>query len=146
MPDITTVWQGAFGDWQMAGAALLAGNDLETAALISLFTDAEAGPDDEIPDGTDDARGWWGDQGETYPIGSKLWLLERSKKTPETLAKAKDYIAAALQWMIDDGVIAGLDILTEWDGLGFLAAQITFHQPNGVKLTRNFSWAWAGVL
>ena len=55
--------------------------DLQTAILISLFTDAQASPDDMIQDGSGDPRGWWGDLGSSKPIGSKLWLLGRAKQT-----------------------------------------------------------------
>ena len=129
----------------MSGADLLSGNDLPTAILISLFTDRIAATDDVITDGTGDPRGWWGDLDEDYPIGSRLWLLDRAKATDTTLQNARNYIVEALQWLIDDGVVASFDIITEWTRPNMLGAQITAHQPDGTKVTFQYSWAWKGL-
>jgi len=146
--DIATIWDVANGrgDWAMDEADLAAGNDLPTALLISLFTDRSALPDDVIPDGTNDRRGWLGDLDEDYPIGSRLWLLDRAKQTDETLARAKEYMAEALQWMIDDGVAGSIDIYAEWTRPGMLGARITVYQPaKGAQSTLKFDWAWQGI-
>jgi len=144
MSDITTVWSGPLngrGDWQLAGADLLSGDDLQTAVLISLFTDRVAQPDDVIPDGTTDPRGWWGDDPER-PVGSRLWLLGRAKQTTETLAAAQDYIVEALQWLIDDGVAAAVDVVVQWVRPRVLGAQVTVRRADGTTRPFNFSWAW----
>lgn len=133
----------AINDGLFSGASdLLVGNDLGTAVLISLFTDAQAGPDDIIPDGSDDPRGWWGDLGEDRPIGSKLWLLSRSKQTSTVLALAKLYIEQALEWMIDDGIAASIDVAAEWSRPGFLGALVTIHRASGSAAAVRFDWAW----
>lgn len=145
MPDITTSWNPVtlMADWQMAGADLAQGTDLITAAYISLFTDRLAQPSDVIPDGTNDPRGWVGDLGAAYPIGSRLWLLTRAKATQDTLNNAYDYIQEALQWMLDDGVVARIDIDVEWITPRMLGAQVTFWQQDGTSIAQNYSWAWA---
>lgn len=91
---------------------------LETAVLISLFTDRRAKDDDILPDpDSDDKRGWWGDlvspATEGDQIGSRLWLLERSKTLPSILQKAKQYTKEALQWLIDDGAAVRIEVETE---------------------------------
>ena len=48
-------------------------NGLQTAIYISLFTDRRIGEDDEIPDRSNDRRGYWGDTLEDEPLGSFLW-------------------------------------------------------------------------
>ena len=63
------------------------GDDLITALTVSLFTDRRAADDDELLDGSDDRRGWWGDNA-AAPLGSRLWMLERSKRTQQTLQLA----------------------------------------------------------
>lgn len=79
---------------------------LETAVMASLFTWRRADPDDVLPAGAD-RQGWWGD---AYPfvegdqLGSKLWLLLREVLTARTVARARFYAEAALQWLIDDRV------------------------------------------
>ncbi|KWR88761.1 phage GP46 family protein [Cupriavidus sp. IDO] len=147
MTDTTTVWDvaNARGDWQMSGALLATGNDLSTAVLISLFTDRIAEPDDVIPDGSNDPRGWWGDEFSAVKIGSRLWLLTRAKQTQETLQRAYDYIVEALQWMIDDGVVAKFDVLVEWTAAGELGAQVVAYKQDGSTVANAYTWAWQGL-
>lgn len=144
MTDTRTVWDVAKGrgDIQLSGTQLLTGNDLETAALISLFTDGTASDDDLLLDGTGDPRGWWGDvQGEPS-IGSRLWLLDRAKQTNSVLLAARDYCVQALQWMIDDGVAAKIDVLAEYTRPSMLGIHITIHRTDGTTVALNFAWAW----
>ena len=147
MTDIATVWDltNARGDWTSINGVLTSGNDLQTAILISLFTDRTALPDDVIPDGTTDPRGWWADAGADYPIGSRLWLLDRSKQTADVLKRAADYINEALQWLIDDGVVVKFDVLTEFTRPGMLGAQITAHKTDGSTQASSYAWAWQGI-
>ena len=132
----------ARGDWLHDNASLASGDDLETAILISLFSDREASSDDVIPDGTGDPRGWVGDVDQDYKIGSRLWLLERAKQTQETLRLASDYIAEALQWLIDDSVVARFDITVEWTRASVLGANLVAYQQSGAATALNFSWVW----
>lgn len=145
MADTTIVWDqvNSRGDWALSGSALKTGNDLQTAILISLFSDRVAQPDDVIPDGTD-PRGWWAD-GDVL-VGSRLWLLRRAKQTQETLQKAYDYIAESLQWLLDDQVVARFDITVEWYRPSFLGAWIIAYKTDGsVAYNGKFSWAWSGI-
>lgn len=143
--DVSTLWdvQNGRGDWAISGADLQSGNDLITALFISIFTDRSALASDVIPDGSNDRRGWLGDLGEDVPIGSRLWLLDRAKQTPDTLARAKEYIAEALQWMIDDGVAGSIDLYVEWTKPGMLGCKVTLYQPGKKAPTfLEFNWAW----
>lgn len=147
MSDTATVWNRdlGHGDWALAGAVLQAGNDLETAILISLFTDREANPDDVIPDGTNDPRGWIGDDGQDVKIGSRLWLLDRAKQDLATLQRANDYIVEALQWLVDDGVVSRFDITTEWTRASMLGAKVVAFKGGGQSTPMNFSWVWKAI-
>lgn len=129
---------GLFG----SATDLQMGDDLFTAVLISLFTDAQAGDDDIIPDASLDPRGWWGDLGEDLPIGSKLWLLTRSKQTADVLAKAKLYIEDALRWLVDDGAAASIAVTTEWTKPGMLGALVAIRRASGIDVSLRFDWAW----
>jgi len=144
MQNVSIVWDAANsrGDFALAGAGLQTGKALEAAVLVSLFTDRRAGPDDVLTDGSDDRRGWWGDSFADRPIGSRMWLLTRAKATTETLRRARDYIREALQWLLDDGVAARVDVTTEWTRRGVLGAQITISQQDGAKLALRYSWTW----
>lgn len=146
MSDITTIWvaQKGRGDWAITGTQLQAGNDLQTAVLISLFSNRIANTDDAILDGSGDPRGWWGDD-DQYPIGSRLWLLERAKQDQKTLAHARDYIAEALQWLIDDGAVASFDIFVEWTRTSALGMNVVAHKQDGTTQAMNFAWAWKGI-
>lgn len=121
---------------------LQAGDDLFTAVLISLFTDATASDDDVIPDGSNDPRGWWGDIGETVGIGSKLWLRDRSKQTALTLELVRNDIVEALQWLIDDQVAASVTVTAEWSRPGFLGSLIIITRTDGSLASMQFDWAW----
>lgn len=138
--DITTLWDSANcrADWSMQGPILATGSDLQTAVVLSLFTDRQAGPDDLIPDGTTDRRGWWADPS----MGSRLWLLQRAKQTQDTLQRAYDYIVEALAWLKDDGVVADVLVYVEWTRAGMLGAQVTLIAPDGTRSQEAFTWAW----
>jgi phage gp46-like protein len=158
MADFRTAWAPATyptgGDWLAAPPGLAADHDLETAVLLSLFTDASAGPDDELPDRTDDRRGWWGnwEAPEELPIGSRLWLLARAASTEETRQRAEEYAAEALAWLLDDDptwgrVAARVDVAAEWLEVGpvppsTLALQIRITRADGAIYDRRYAWAW----
>jgi phage gp46-like protein len=146
MPDISTLWSpgAAAGGWAVAGADLAAGTDLETPVLISLFTDRRADADDTVPDPSGDRRGWWGDALFARPLGSRLWLLERAKRTEAVRLAAEGYILEALQWLIDDGIAAAVEASAEWRGAQLLAA-VSITQPDGTSTTFNYAWAWGAV-
>lgn len=146
--DITLQWDTAnnHADWVQNGAVLDMGNDLPSAIIISLFSDRLAEPGDVIPDGTNDPRGWWGDEGQTVPIGSRMWLLSRAKQIPQTLNDAFAYISEALQWLIDDQVVGSFSINVQWVRTGTLGAQITAFKQDGTTLmTGLYAWAWNGI-
>jgi len=150
--DIAIAWNsaGAFGDWVALPGDLATTGGLLSAVLVSLFTDRLASADYLPPDpnAVPDKRGWWGDTYEPHLLGSRLWQLNRSKKTNSTtlLAQAQDYCMEALQWLIDDGIAAAVAVNTQWltrDAIG-IAVQIT--PPTGFAAQNfQFSWAWGGI-
>lgn len=144
--DATISWDAAnnCGDWSMNGSLLATGNDLQTAIIISIFSDRLALPGDVIPDGSNNPRGWWADG--TVLIGSRIWLLRRSKQTQDTLQRAFDYLSEALQWMLDDGVVGRFDISVEWVRRSVLGAQIVAYKQDGTTLlTGRYAWTWDGL-
>lgn len=119
---------------------LRADQDLQTAVLISLFTDAQADADDVIPDGTSDPRGWWAGS-----IGSKLWLRARSKATEDLPALIQNDIQTALQWLIEDDVAASVDVLAEYRDAKTIAAQVTVNRRDGTRIAVGFSRVWEKI-
>lgn len=117
---------------------------LDSAVIVSLFTDARARPDDRLPGPPEDRRGWWGDAlagPEDGPIGSRLWLLSREKITAETIARARAYITEALAWLKRDGLAATVEV-TVWAEGHALAAQITLTRPDGRAQSFTFADLW----
>lgn len=90
-------------------------NQVESAALISLFTDARVA-DEELPEGETSPRGFWGD-GVTIgaATGSRLWLLAREKATTEVLRLHEDYAREALAWLADSPVATTVDVRGIYD-------------------------------
>jgi phage gp46-like protein len=144
MTDLAIAWDSANfrGDWVIANGGLATGSDLESAVLVSLFTDRIASPDFVPTDGTNDRRGWWADTYESAPIGSRLWQLARAKKTDQTtlLNQARDYCREALQWLLDDGVAGAVDVVTYWLSATTMGIQIRITRPQGT--TFQYSWSW----
>ena len=98
------------GDFVVTKGDLVTDRDLETAVLISLFTDRRASDDDVVPDGTDDRRGCWMDALSEIPLGSRIWLLNREKVIPPTVAALKEYIEEALQWLLDQHIARAVTV------------------------------------
>ena len=149
MRDIALVWNGALGeaDIALAGTDLLTDDGLETAVIVSLFTDAPADPGDAIPDGMTNRRGWWGDMpvdaaaqtGTPDVTGSKLWLLDRAVLNTETLARAESYTLAALAWMKRDGVAGKVTARATVPQRGWLQLTIDIFQAGSRS---RFAFAW----
>jgi phage gp46-like protein len=120
---------------------------LVRAVIISLFTWRRANPDDDLPgQGTQMSKqGWWGDSFPPVPndrIGSRLWLLSRSKMLPETVARAKEYAEEALAWLIEDGVASRIEVVAERQGLGTLALGCRIYKTGGAPIDVRFTDAW----
>lgn len=101
---------------------------LETEALIVLGTERLATKDDPLPYEDSDLRGWWGDLVPFTPnviIGTKLWLLKRSKITANLPARAKEYVEEGFQYWIDDGIASEINV----------DVQIVIEQQKTIKIS-----------
>jgi phage gp46-like protein len=146
--DIAIRWSadGFSADWTLLpGGELEQAPPLVTAVYVSLFTDRRAGPDDKLPPGETDRRGWWGDLLDDQPIGSRLWLLRRAKHLPETLRLAQDYMREALAWLIADGIAARIAVTAAWQSPSRIAGTVTIHRLDGTQETVTAAWAWQGA-
>lgn len=142
MSDIRTFWveNPQEGEWRVTAGDLASGDDLETAMIISLFTDRRARRDDDADES--DRRGWWGDEDSDYDIGSRLWLLKRQKLTVSVARRAEDYTREALQWLLDDGVVGAVDIHAQIIWPSRLMVHIDYHRPDGSSDAVRFYWVW----
>lgn len=142
MPDIRTTWDPLIsaGDWLIDPPALATDADLETAVLLSLFTDARAADDDLVPGASDDRRGWW-----AGPLGSRLWLLAREKATNDVRLRAEDYCREALAWMLTDGVADRIEVAAEWAAppdQRRLEIEVEIFRDRSIIYARRYDWAW----
>lgn len=142
--DIRIFWDNsqALGDWALAEGDLQTGQDLETACLVSLFSDALATPDFVPTDGTTDRRGWWADYYGDQPLGTNLWQLDRAKTTRANLGLAQSTTRQALQWLIDDGVVADIIVNTQWVTRSMMGIAVALTKPDGSQTRFMFGWAW----
>jgi phage gp46-like protein len=146
MADIRTIWTDLGGDWRLAGPSLDDDEGLETAVILSLFTDrlADAG-DAEVASTA--RRGWWADafaEVASDRIGSRLWLLAREKRTPAVLSRAELYAREALQWLVDDGVARGVSVVAEAAG-EVLALSVSITRSTKPVVQFRFESFWKGL-
>lgn len=106
-----------------------------TAMLMSIGLDRRARADDPLPSGVtelnqpaslSERRGWPGDalDAQRRRAGSRLWLLERAKRTEITRLAAEHYLTEALGWAGDE-LSEPAEIEVAWVGeeaLGFRVA------------------------
>lgn len=148
MIDVALQWDfdNSVGDLSITDNDLTHEQGLTSAVMISLFTDQRANIDDPLDDPSD-RRGWWGDtlESDGDRIGSKLWLLYRQKITTQVLAKIKEYIQDALQWMLDDRVVIDIDITVERNAIDRIYTAIDLYRQKGSKITIAFDDLWQAM-
>jgi len=146
--DIRTLFldftQGA--DLAIDGLLLAADDGLDTAVILSLFTDARADDDDTLPQGSTDHRGWWGDVFAAATgdrIGSRLWLLLPGKQTVANLNAAREFGEEALAWLVDDGIASRVVVEATNPRDSLLALAIAIERPPGKRLARRYEILWS---
>lgn len=146
--DIRTVFvdldRGA--DLALEQFALATDDGLETAVILSLFSDARAHDDDALPIGQTDRRGWWAD---AYPVeagdrfGSRLWLLRASKQLQQALNDAKQYAEEALAWLVDDGVAKKIEVETFIARAEVMGMIVRIYRQDGTVTPIRFETLWS---
>lgn len=81
---------------------ILTADQLDTALLMSIFCERRAAAA-EVPH-PEFRRGWIGNEGTGFEIGSKLWLYEQARLTRTTLNGIATEASTAVQWLVDDGI------------------------------------------
>ncbi|AST79313.1 TPA: phage GP46 family protein [Citrobacter farmeri] len=142
MSDISSFWNvdEMLAEWEKGPGALVTGFDLQTAIIISLFTDRLARADDNYEDS--DRRGWWGDAGGDGQLGSRLWLLRREKLTTDVAKRAEEYAHEALTWLKDDGVISEVLPAAQIVMPNRLNLIIRYLSPDKGWQELRFYWIW----
>lgn len=150
--NIRIVWDPltGTGDFAMLGAGLELGHELQSAAEISLFTDAQADPGDVVYDA--DPRGWWAD---TYSatedpaltpltgdrIGSKLWQVFYRPRNQDTLNWMRDVALTALAWMLTDNAASAIDVQPLFTSSGGVGLIVSITSPGGTLSVYQYAWA-----
>jgi phage gp46-like protein len=148
--DLALTWDSKRGvaDLVMIDADLASDLGLTTAILLSLMLDRRAEDDDQPPSGDpNDRRGWWADEFSAVEgdrIGSRLWLLDRSKRTNNVARLAKEYSLEALAWLLADGVAESVDVETENQGAALLIA-VSVTRPGRDVFTVRYAHVWESM-
>lgn len=142
MTDAKMIWFDIGGDIILGGDKdLLHDNGLYTAVLISIFTDARAPLEAELPQDEIHRRGWWPDT-QDNKIGSLLWLIEREKTTGNVADRAREYCEAALAWLIKEQIASRVQVEAEL--VRPLALKILIRIQRGNS--RQYSYLWDAML
>ena len=130
------------------GFTSTAPSELEQLVLVSLFSDARAGDDEDPGDGTSNRRGWFADAffdgadtGAAPSIGSRLWLLRRQTSTPANVASARKLIADALAWLVSAGIASAVDVVAQRYGIDRVDLQVTVSR-DGRSTALRFAGLW----
>ncbi|HFO2533638.1 TPA: phage GP46 family protein [Yersinia enterocolitica] len=119
-------------------------DNLTRSVIISLFSWRRADPDDD----SEQPMGWWGD---SYPtiqndrIGSRLYLLQRTTLTNNTVELARGYLDQALAWLKEDGVVSRIAIIVQRRGTDILTAEITLYRNDGNSQLITFDDLWSAL-
>jgi phage gp46-like protein len=129
-------------DVEIKNGDVVRDDGLETAVTISLFTDRRV-TEEEKPYLANSKRGYWGDlfsEIDGDKMGSRLWTLEREKRTTEVLRRAEDYTREALQWLIDDGVVLSISAIASYDNNKFINIDVKIIKPLGNESRYKILW------
>ncbi len=130
-------------DMVIENGDLKADPGLETAALISVFSDKRVSLE-ELPRGQNSQRGWWADlisDIEGDRIGSKLWTLEANGKVlDQTPIELQNILIDAFRWMIDDGIAASIDVLASRTDTNSVEGSVKVTRPGGDSIPFKFIW------
>lgn len=148
--DFALNWDGleSSADLIVSGGGFVGEAGLYTALALSLFLDRRADDDDELPTGSTafgeaDRRGWWGndvlaDEGDEY--GSRLWLYRRSSLTEGVLEDLQRACEEALEWFVDSGIAASVDVVVSVGAPGRADIRITITRQSDLPIQYTFVW------
>jgi len=139
-----------WADMDISKGDFLQDNYLETSMMISLFSDAPASTDELNRFNEDQLnksrnRGWYGSSFADLEYGSKLWLLEREKRTQGTLNLAQQYCEEALQWLINDGIAKKITVECSWS-FDILIIIIEVERQHDENVVKQFSYVWQNLI
>lgn len=137
MSDVGLIWKDGRADILLNsdGNDLQVGQELKTAILVSMFTDARAAVAD-VPNINSDRRGWW-----AANLGSLLWLLQRAKATLRNLEKGIEYIKNSLNWLLQKGIASKIEVTGQIQNLYKFTFQIKITKAENSK----YDYLWNDI-
>lgn len=165
MPDIRLVQNTFFPkynvtiDWLLLDDGTLDDTQaLASAIIVALGTDRLAEPTDTLPDpDSTDRRGWWGDF-ETeqiwdgWPIGTRLWLLQREKITGSgalkgaTVARVEQYIREAIQPFLDRRIGSVMEVQATRIDKQRIDARVRIFRGPSLEVDLRYAILWEGMM
>jgi phage gp46-like protein len=133
----------------LATYALQVEDTLQTAIILSLFTDRRAGPDDRLPLNETNRRGWVGDAFMPTTAGAPrddwgtlLWLCYAGKVTADVLPFAEFTCKEGLAWLVREGIASRVLVTAQWAGerADRLAVRPQIYQPGQVSPVYDVLW------
>jgi phage gp46-like protein len=165
MPDIRLVQNTEFPkysvtvDWSLLSDGTLDDTQaLATAIIVALGTDRLAQPGDTFPDPDDnDRRGWWGDFDaeevwDGWPIGSRLWLLQREKITGPgarvgpTTVRVENYIREAIQPFLDRRIASVMEVEATRVDKQRIDARVKIYRGPELEIDLRYQILWDGII
>lgn len=134
---------------QLATYAVELEDSLQTAIILSLFTDRRASADDRLPLNETNRRGWVGDDFMATGPGSarddwgtRLWLCYLGKATGDVPAFAEFTCREGLQWLVRDGIASRIAVTAQWVGerADRLAVRPQIYQPGRSSPVYDVLW------
>jgi phage gp46-like protein len=114
----------------------LVDDSIQELVTMSLFTWRLARDGDPVP--PEGRQGWFADA----EMGSRLYLLQRAKLSPETLADAKAYAEEALAWLVEEGIVSKVRAVASFIGKGRrgLELAIGLTPPTGAEAVIRYAY------
>lgn len=150
---------GVTMDWALRGDGTLDDTQaLCTAVVVALGTDRLADPEDILPDpDSADRRGWWGDLDaeaiwDGWPIGSRLWLLQREKITGTgaqqgaTVVRVEQYIREAIEPFIDRRIGSRFDVYVNRVSDQRIDALIRIYRGPALEIELRYQVLWTDIM
>jgi phage gp46-like protein len=120
----------------------------ETSIIMSYFSNRRANVDDILPDNSGYKGGWVGDEilndlyVENLVLGSRLWLLSRSKMNNQLLIDAREFCLESLQWMLDFNITDKIIITTERADIEHISIDTKIYRPENKNLNYRYFYNW----
>jgi phage gp46-like protein len=127
---------------------------LATAVIMALGTDRLAERTDLLPDpDSTDRAGWWADMDAeeirgAWPIGSRLWLLRRTKiedpgsQRGATVTRVESYIREAIQPFIDRRLASRMEVQAARAGGERIGALIRLYRGPSLAIELRYQILW----